>query len=105
MHEYMRKKRTKVTLPPSPEEEEADDLTEDPPQSPEEEEEVDATADPSPSSEQDAEAIAVEVLMILTNKVSPYETKQSSEQLKAKKRSSDGGGGASGDVEKVKPGP
>jgi hypothetical protein len=43
--------------------------------------------------------------MPLTNKASPYETKQSSEQLKAKKHSSAGGGGTSGDVEKVKPGP
>ncbi len=43
--------------------------------------------------------------MTLTNKASPYKTKRTSEQLKAKKRSSDGGGGASGDVEKVKPGP
>ena len=60
------------------------------PQSPEEEEEADATADPPSSPEQDAEAIAVEVLMTLTNEASPYETKQSSEQLKAKKRSSDG---------------
>jgi hypothetical protein len=75
-----------------------------PPPSPEEEEEVDAMADPPPSPEQDAEAIAVEVLMTLTNEASPYETKQSSEQLKAKKRSRDGGGGASGNVEKVKPG-
>jgi hypothetical protein len=100
MHEYMRKKRAKATLLPSPEEEEADNLTADPPQSPEEEEEVDLTADPPPSPEQDAEAIAVEVLPTLTNEASPYETKQSSERLKAKKRSSDGGGGASGDVEK-----
>ncbi len=105
MREYMRKKRAKATLPPSPEEEEADNLREDPPKSPEEEEEADATADPPPSPEQDAEAIAVEVLMTLTNEASPYETKQSSEQLKAKKCSSDGGGGISGDVEKVKPGP
>jgi hypothetical protein len=38
MHEYMRKKRAKDPLPPSPEEEEVDNLTADPPQSPEEEE-------------------------------------------------------------------
>jgi hypothetical protein len=75
MREYMRKKKAKATLPPFPEEEEADNLTADPPQSPEEEEEADAAADPPPSPEQDAEAIAVEVLMTLTNEASPYETK------------------------------
>jgi hypothetical protein len=90
MREYMIKMRANSTLPPSSEEEEADNLMAVPPQSPEEEEEANATADPPPSPEQDAEAIAVEVLMTLTNEASPYETKQSSEQLKAKKRSSDG---------------
>jgi hypothetical protein len=59
MREYTRKKRAKATVPPSPEEEEADNLTADPPQSPDKEEEADATADPPPSPEQDAEAIAV----------------------------------------------
>ncbi len=67
MREYMRKKRAKATLPPSPEEEEADNLMADPPQSPEEEEEAVVMVDSPPSPEQDAEAIAVEVLMTLTN--------------------------------------
>ena len=57
MCDYMRKKRSNATLPPSPEEEE-----------------VDATADPPPSPEQDAEVMeAVDILTTL-NKASSYET-------------------------------
>jgi hypothetical protein len=57
MCDYMRKKRSKATLPPSPEEEEAD-----------------AMADPPPSPEQDAEVMeAVDILTTL-NEASSYET-------------------------------
>ncbi len=58
MHDYMRKKWSKATLPPSPEKEEANSM-----------------ADPSPSPEQDAEVMeAVDILPTL-NKASSYETR------------------------------
>jgi hypothetical protein len=81
MHEYRGKKRSKDTLPPSPEEDKEVDVTVDPP--------------PSPEPEQDAEVMnAVEVLMTINK------APKRSELIKVKKHSHHDG---ASDVEVIFP--